>query len=68
MIDISDSVVDDARQYVASHIKKNIYESFNFRTSDVMLMSLMLSLFNPLQTSLQIDVIRDDLKKSRENK
>jgi hypothetical protein len=47
MIDISDSVVDDARQYVASHIKKNIYESFNFRINDVMSMSLMLSLFNP---------------------
>jgi hypothetical protein len=27
----------------------------------------MSSLFNPLQTSLQIDVIRHDLKKSKEN-
>jgi hypothetical protein len=68
MIDVNDSVLDDARQCVAFHIKKNIYKSFNFRISDVMSMSLMLSLFNPLQTSLQIDVIRDDLKKSRENK
>ncbi len=67
MIDVSDSVLNDARQYVASYIKKNIYKSFNFIISDVMSMFLILSFFNSLQTSFQIDVIHDDLKKSRKN-
>jgi hypothetical protein len=67
MIDIRDSIIFDARQNIAVHIKKNIYKSFNLKIDDFMSMSLMLNFFNSLQTSLQIDVIRDYLKKSREN-